>query len=315
VPLPKFSRRHAAIAGLLVALVAATSCSAHSAKSQGSVASHLIMGGPSECPTRITCLLGLERIYRLRFKSFKALDEVGPLSEAALGSGVAQVVRLDSSDPTIPKHHWVILQDDKSFQQAGNIIPVIRSSKATPALQALIDKVSATMTQGDLFMLDAEVGLDNEAPQAAAAAFVRANGLAGTAKPGTQESITVGSAAFSENETLADIYIDVLSGAGYVTTAKLNIGSRETYEPELAAGQVDLLPEYVGNYLTFLDPAVSNLPLAQSVATLRTLLAPKGLTVLDPFSATDSDTIVVTQATSTRYHLTKISDLGAPYPG
>jgi len=307
--------RLSGIAAFLVALVAATSCSAHPAIPQGTVASHLIMGGPSECPTRITCLLGLEQVYGLHFKSFKVLDEVGPLSEAALGDGEVQVVRLDSSDPTIPKHHWVILQDDRSFQQAGNIIPVIRSSKATPAVEALIDKVSSTMTQGDLFTLDAEVGLDNETPQAAAASFVRANGLGGTAKAATLESLTVGSAAFSENETLADIYIDVLTGAGYVVTAKLNIGSRETYEPELVAGQVDLLPEYVGNYLSFLNPAISNLPLAQSVSMLRVLLAPKALTVLDPSSATDSDTIVVTQATSTKYHLTKISDLGAPYPG
>lgn len=294
--------------------VIATSCSA-TPKAEGSVASHLIMGGPSECPTRITCLLGLEKIYGLHFLRFKVLDEVGPLSEKAIGDGEVQVVRLDSSDPTIPQHGWVILQDDKSFQQAGNIIPVIRLSKATPEVTTLIDRVSSTMTQGDLYMLDAETGLENESPAQAARAYVQAKRLGGTGKPATPESVTVGSASFAENEVLADIYIDVLTDAGYAVTAKLNLGSREVYEPELAAGTIDLLPEYVGNFLTFLNPAITNLSLSSSVAMLRDLLEPSGLTVLDPSSVTDSDTIVVTQATATKYHLTKISDLGAPFPG
>ncbi len=98
-------------------------------------------------------------------------------------------------------------------------------------------------------------------------------------------------------------------------TAQVNDGSRETYEPELASGRIDLLPEYVGNFLQFLDPTVTNLALANSVSMLRAVLAPDGLTVLDPSSATDADTIVVTRATADKYHLTKISDLGAPYPG
>lgn len=299
-------------AAILALAVVATSCSS-TQKSEGTIASHLIMGGPPECPTRITCLQGLEQTYGLHFKSFKALDEVGPLSEAALADGEVQVVRLDSSDPTIPEHGWVILQDDKEFQQAGNIIPVIRLSKATPEVTSLIDRVSSSMTQGDLFMLDAEVGLDHQTPQQAASNYVRARNLGGTGKPDSPESLTVGSASFAENETLADIYIDVLADGGYTVTAKLDLGSRETYEPELAAGRIDLLPEYVGNYLSFLNPAISNLPLSGSVSMLRVLLAPDGLTVLDPSSATDSDTIVVTQATANKFHLVKISDLAAPY--
>jgi osmoprotectant transport system substrate-binding protein len=300
---------------LLVAALIASSCSGSKSNSQDTVASHLIMGGPSECVTRITCLVGLEKIYGLHFKTFKVLDEVGPLSEAAIGDDEVQVVRLDSSDPTIPKHGRVILQDDKSFQQAGNIIPVIRSSVATPEVTSLIDNVSSTMTQGDLFTLDAEVSLDNQTPAHAASEFVQANGLGKPGTPDTKQPITVGSASFSENETLADVYVDVLKAAGFTVTADLDAGSRETYEPELASGRIDILPEYVGNFLQFLDPTVSNLALSNSVLMLRALLAPSGLTVLDPSSATDADTIVVTRATANRYHLTKISDLGERYPG
>lgn len=295
--------------------VALTASGCAGTKSNGTVASHLTMGGPPECPTRITCLLGLEQIYGLQFKGFKALDEVGPRSVAALADDKVQVVRLDSSDPNIAKHGWVILQDTLGFQQAGNIIPAIRISAATPAVTTLLDKISASMTQADLIELDTEVELDGQTSQAAASRYVQQGGLGATGTAGSEGSITVGSANFSEAETLAYIYIDALRGAGFTVTAKIDIGSRENYEPELESGQIDLVPEYVGNYLSFLESTVSSPPLATSVTMLRSLLAPKGVTVLDPSSAFDADAIVVTQATADKYKLTGIADLGSKYPG
>src|SRR5436190_12209143 len=44
------------------------------------VASQLVMGGPPECPTRISCLKGLEQVYGIHFKDFKSLDTGGPLT-------------------------------------------------------------------------------------------------------------------------------------------------------------------------------------------------------------------------------------------
>jgi osmoprotectant transport system substrate-binding protein len=287
------------------------SCSGgSSANSHGTVASHLIFGGPPECRSRITCLLGLQQIYRLRFHGFKALDEVGPLSVAALASNSVQAVRLNSSDPSIPKHGFVILEDDLAFQQAGNIIPVIRSDKATENVRTLLNALSTTMTQRDLFMLDAAVGIDHQDPRVVARKYVEQHNIATTTTPDANLTITVGSATFPENELLADVYIEVLSRAGYVVNAALNLGSREAYEPMLEKGQVDLMPEYVGNYLVSLNSTVNRVGLASAVSQLRAALAPKGLTVLDPSSATDSDTVVVTKATADKYHLTTISDLG-----
>jgi glycine betaine/choline ABC-type transport system substrate-binding protein len=300
------------VVGVAVVVVA-SACSAHP---KGTVASHLIFGGPPECRTRITCLTGLQQTYGLRFKAFATLDELGPVSIAALSTGKVQVVRLDSSDPNVPDHHWVILQDDKSFQQAGNIIPAIRESKATDVVRSLLDHVSATMTQGDLFALDTAVQVEHQAPEAAARNYVATKHLLADSAPnGPTEPITVGSASFSESEILAYIYGDVLAAAGQAVTVQVDRGSREKYEPELESGQIDLVPEYVGNYLSFQDPSTSNLSLSSSVSKLRSLLAPKGVTVLDPSSATDADAIVVTQGTSNRYHLTKISDLGKPVSG
>ena len=70
----------------------------------------------------------------------------------------------------------------------------------------------------------------------------------------TGPTIVVGSADFTEDETLADIYADVLKANGYPVTKKLKIGSREIYFPALKSGQVSFIPDYAGSLLTFLDP-------------------------------------------------------------
>lgn len=133
-----------------------------------------------------------------------------------------------------------------------------------------------------------------------------------TGTTGTTEakaSITVGSAAFAENEMLATMYGTVLADAGYTVTYKLKLGAREVIEPALEDGQIDFLPEYAGNYLSFLDKSVGSLPLDETVTKLRALLKPKGISVLEPSEATDADAIAVTKEFATANNLKTISDL------
>ena len=67
------------------------------------------------------------------------------------------------------------------------------------------------------------------------------------------DTITVGSAAFPENEIIAEIYAQALEAKGVKVEKKLNIGAREAYIPALENGEIDLLPEYTGNLLLYLD--------------------------------------------------------------
>src|SRR5947207_6703456 len=118
---------------------------------------------------------------------------------------------------------------------------------------------------------------------------------AGSATTKAKPSITVSSANFSENEMLADMYAAALQKAGYPVTLKLKLGSREIIEPALESGQVDFIPEYAGNYLSFLDKNAGGLSVDESVTKLKQLLAPKGITVLNASKATDADAIAVTK--------------------
>jgi osmoprotectant transport system substrate-binding protein len=121
-------------------------------------------------------------------------------------------------------------------------------------------------------------------------------------------TITVGSANFSENALVAEIYAQVLEDAGYPVERNLNVGNREVYAAALESGDLDLLPEYVGTMLSYLDGT----PTADSEATadaLRDAWAPSGIAVLDPALAQDKNGIVVRQDTADALGLSKISDL------
>lgn len=123
------------------------------------------------------------------------------------------------------------------------------------------------------------------------------------------ESITVASANFPESEMLADMYGAVLANAGYPVTYKLKLGSREVIQPALESGKVEFVPEYAGNYLSFLDKTTGSLPLDETLAKLRSFLTPKMIAVLEASPATDADAIAVTKDFATKNGLKTISDL------
>ncbi|WNV76246.1 glycine betaine ABC transporter substrate-binding protein [Geodermatophilus sp. DSM 44513] len=58
----------------------------------------LVLGGPTECPTRPFCQPGLEETYGLQFAEFRELDSGGPLTKAALQQGEVSIGLVFSSD-------------------------------------------------------------------------------------------------------------------------------------------------------------------------------------------------------------------------
>lgn len=125
---------------------------------------------------------------------------------------------------------------------------------------------------------------------------------------GDSKAITIGSAAFPENEIIAEIYAQALESKGFAVTKKLNIGAREVYIPALKNGEIDLIPEYTGNLLTYLDPK-ANASAADDVASGLAKAVPAGLTVLDPAPAEDKDSLNVTAAFAKAHGVKTIADL------
>ncbi len=122
------------------------------------------------------------------------------------------------------------------------------------------------------------------------------------------DTITIGSAAFPENEIIAEIYAQALEDKGVKVKKKLNIGAREAYIPALKNGEIDLLPEYSGNLLTYLDKNATATSAADVEAALGDAL-PENTEILDAAPAEDKDSLNVTADFSEKEGVKSIADL------
>lgn len=133
------------------------------------------------------------------------------------------------------------------------------------------------------------------------------------ARPTDQASsggtLVIGSANFPESETLAEIYAGALNAAGIPASTKPGIGSREVYVRALQDRSIDVVPEYSGNLLRYVDKTATATSPGDVMKALPGKL-PADLTVLKPAQAEDKDTIVVTEATAAKYGLKSLTDLG-----
>lgn len=130
----------------------------------------------------------------------------------------------------------------------------------------------------------------------------------GSGGSGGNTTITIGSGNFTESEVLAEIYAGALQHKGVTVKTHLDIGSREVYFPALKDGSIDLIPEYSGTLLQYIDKTATQVSPSDVYTALKQQL-PKPLTALAMSDAQDSDAIVVTKATADQYNAKSIADL------
>ncbi len=147
------------------------------------------------------------------------------------------------------------------------------------------------------------------APTGAAATTPPAATTAATEAP--KEPIRIGSDNFYESKLVAEIYAQVLENAGYTVERKFGLGSRQERIPVMDAGQIDLVPEYVGSGLGFYDATKITSDGQANADALQAALTSKGITVLAIAPGTDTNAFAVRQDTATELSLVNMSDLAA----
>ncbi len=301
------------LGAIMVALgLVTTSCgsSGGAPATGGQIASQMTLGGPPECPTRPFCEAGLTKVYGLHFKAFKALDAGGPLTKAALDRGDIDIGLIFSSDSAYSTGKYVQLEDDKHLQNADNVVPLIRSNKASADVTALLNEIDGKLTTQDLISLNKSADVDKQDPDVIAKKWLSNHSYSTSASGSSKGTITVGALNFPESAIIAQIYGQALRGAGYTINFKLNLGAREVVEPALERGDIDLFPDYAATELEFQNKGKGEATpdAAATVAKLNTYLAPKGLKALDPSPAVDQNAFAVLK--SGKYgKYTKLSDL------
>jgi osmoprotectant transport system substrate-binding protein len=133
------------------------------------------------------------------------------------------------------------------------------------------------------------------------------------ASEGPKAPIKIGSDNFYESKLVGEIYAQVLENAGYTVERKFGLGSRQERIPAMDAGQVDLVPEYVGSGLGFYDKTKITGDGQKNAEALQAALdaAGKNITVLGIAPGTDTNAFAVRQDTATSLGLAKMSDLAA----
>lgn len=107
---------------------------------------------------------------------------------------------------------------------------------------------------------------------------------------------------------LGYLYAAALDAAGVKTSVRPNLGTREILIPALKGGDIDLLPEYQGALLHYLDKKAKATEEGEMQNALAMVL-PTGLQILPYGLAEDSDAFVVTRETAKKYKLKSLADL------
>lgn len=137
----------------------------------------LVIGGSPEFQTRQQGLKGLKSVYGLEFKSFKALDAGGPLTQAALTRNTVQAADIFTTDPTIVKEKFVVLKDPENLFGFANVTPLVNKSGLPQKGVDALDAVSAKLDTKTLLELDAQVQLEKKDPLDVATAWLKSAGL------------------------------------------------------------------------------------------------------------------------------------------
>src|SRR5260221_1545351 len=89
----------------------------------GSAQGQRVLGGPTECPSRPFCKVGLEGTYGIKFKDFKPLDAGGPLTVTAPDGEQNNPGVLFRTAPTILAKKVVLPKENKTPQLTEKSAP------------------------------------------------------------------------------------------------------------------------------------------------------------------------------------------------
>ena len=166
--------------GIVVTKETATRLNLKKVSDLAPLAKDLVFGGPATCPTREFCAVGLEKVYGIKFKTFRPLDTGGPLTVTALEGKQIDVALLFTSDAIIAVKGFVLLEDDKKLQLSDNVVPILRkdiADKGGSDLRNRVNDVSKKLTTVELTELNKQVGIDKKDPKDVAREWLKKQGL------------------------------------------------------------------------------------------------------------------------------------------
>lgn len=133
-------------------------------------------GGFPECKTRITCFVGLRKIYGLKNIAFVPLSGISVYT--AMNQHKIDGGDVFSTDPQLAGSKYTILKDTKHLFGFQNVAPIVTGELAKDAtIRDTVNAVSAKLTNKAMIAMNKAVAIDKQSPEDVARAFLKANGL------------------------------------------------------------------------------------------------------------------------------------------
>jgi len=145
----------------------------------GELGEPVALAAAADCPERPDCQKGLESVYGVKIGKFEPLGFGTPQTKSALTDGEVQVGQVGTSDGQVEQLELVVLEDDKDWQNAENLVPVVSTEflDANPEVLEILNKLSDVLTTEDLMTLNAKVDAERQLASDVAEDYLSSNGL------------------------------------------------------------------------------------------------------------------------------------------
>jgi osmoprotectant transport system substrate-binding protein len=139
----------------------------------------ITLAAAPDCPERDDCLKGLESVYDIEIGDFQPLGFGSAQTKDALKTGEVQLGQVGTSDGQVEQLNLVVLEDDKNWQNAENLVPIVSTEflDANPEVEETLNELSDTLTTEDLMQLNAKVDAERQLAKDVAREYLSQKGL------------------------------------------------------------------------------------------------------------------------------------------
>jgi osmoprotectant transport system substrate-binding protein len=136
----------------------------------GRLGAPVALAAETDCAQRRDCGLGLQNVFGIKLSKVQPLGLGSGETTRSVTNSQVQLAQVGSTDGTLDSLGLVVLQDDRNWQNAENVVPVVNTKwlEDNPKANADMNQLSAVLTTADLQALNAQVnGKHLEASQVA----------------------------------------------------------------------------------------------------------------------------------------------------
>ena len=145
----------------------------------GALGEPVTLAAAEDCSQRTDCEIGLEKTYGLDITKVEPLGFATVQTKDAVKSGEVVLGQTGTSDATLDGEGLVLLEDDKSLQNAENLVPMVNSDfiADNPEVAAVLNEMSSGLTTEDLATMIGKVDLQRELPEDVATEYLESKDL------------------------------------------------------------------------------------------------------------------------------------------